>query len=165
MKIALTITLILALSTLPVTSQVVENKTISYEEIIKNDDFLSENGGVRTLKTADGGFIIISVAHTTNTDRMKRITIAQAKALRELIAHLEGLTVESSQHFTEDITTNDSGSGSVTRSEESWSEEIIIKIKGGIRALPVVAKWTDEEGNFFLALGGRFTEQGERVFD
>lgn len=134
-----------------------------FRGLLLKTETLMDLGGVRRFPTEDGGFVIISTAFTSNSHPVHRRTVAKSKALKELVAYIEGIEVDSRTSVRETTVTVDKNGSTEVASETVWEEEILSRVRGLMKGLPTVATWTTETGEFFMAIGGVFDANGNRV--
>ena len=103
----------------------------------------------------DGKKMLIAVGSAPiKDDPAKAIRMAQLKAVRELAGLKNGLQVSSAEFLAdqESLMITKDGDQHIMLSEFlSVQEE---QVYGKIRALPVVATWTDEEGKIMYVMVG-----------
>lgn len=156
-------TLLLAMTSIHVFAQKDLDAESPYKALLLENKMLFETGGVERIPTSDGGFILISVAFTSNQNPIHQRTIARSKALREIVAYFEGMDVDSQSTVTEKATTEDDGVSTNLTSTTEWNEKIITRVKGQIKLLPTVATWTPETGVYAMAIGSRFDADGNQI--
>jgi len=123
------------------------------EFLYSQPDFMQE-GGARVLEIEGLSQAIIGIgkafpesSELHNTPKLTRICEIQAKAAILELGH--GIDVSTARGAKEDATFSSFFQATQTSLKE--------KIKGIVKALPVVATWEDEKGEaFFVAIGGTY---------
>jgi hypothetical protein len=134
-----------------------------FHKILLQDKTLAKQGGVRVIENKDGGFVILSAASTSNKHPIERRSVAKIKAIRELVAYLEGIDVESRTSVTETTFAKEKDGETSAATETKWEEKIITRVQGVVNVLPIVATWTNDTGEFCMALGAVFNAEGKRL--
>lgn len=134
-----------------------------FRKILLQDKILAKQGGVRVTDAKDGGFVIVSVAFTSNKHPIDRRSVAKIKAIRDLVAYLEGIDVDGRTSVKDTTLTNEKDGDTTQATETIWNEKIIFRVQGVVNVLPIVATWTNDTGDFYMALGAVFDADGKRL--
>ena len=124
--------------------------------MLKASPVFTKTGGVRGFILEDNRKFLLAVGSARIKDSyINAEKIARLKALRSLLGLKKGINISSVEYLAdqERLSLSDKGEKYLLLSQFfSVKEE---KVKGIIRALPVVATWEDEKGEaLFVAIGG-----------
>lgn len=134
-----------------------------FRKILLQDKILAKQGGVRVTDAKDGGFVIVTVAFTSNKDPIQRRSVAKANAIAKLVTYLEGIDVDGDTSVKDTTLTNEKDGDTTQATETIWKEKIIFRVQGVVNVLPIVATWTNDTGEFYMALGAVFDADGNPI--
>jgi hypothetical protein len=124
-------------------------------------DLILTTGGVRVVQI-EGREYILAVGMTdarqdSPRERMRRITVARAKALKELVRLFETTHVVAKEEaITETVVVTDTEGRQTARVEERLRDEYREHVASFLKTPEIVATWLSEERDmFFLAVGKR----------
>ncbi len=118
-----------------------------FVELLQAAPVLRNNGGVRIFAIDNQKQAILAVAAAKlSSSPSQAERIARIKAIRELLAHKNGVQLSSVEYLAdgERLRMTDKGTSHVILSDFLFIQEE--SVSGFISALPVVAKWTDADG-------------------
>ena len=130
-----------------------------YLELLASMPLELESGGGKILKKKDGTLWIVAVGITEvrdggSAELIRRRTVGIAKAQAKAVALLNGEKVLAVSVLDEVTATEIEDGKESVLVEETLTESVIIKAKGVIKGMPLVASWMDKTSKIaFFAIG------------
>ncbi|MFA6101251.1 MAG: LPP20 family lipoprotein [Victivallaceae bacterium] len=124
------------------------------------EPFVIENGGVRIVE-CDGGKYLFAIGMTDLRDdspreKLRRLTVARTKAVRELIRMIEKTRIEVKEESKGEVKiVQDASSVPKVQHEETSIEQYREEIDSFIKVPEVVATWQSENDQFFYVAIGK----------
>lgn len=128
--------------------------------LIKLSILLQQSGGVKAFHLNDNKKVLIAVSSTPIKDSLAAANnIARLKAIRTLLGKNEGITMSSAEYL------NDIEHIQITNDDEqhiALSDFLAVQkehLSGEIKALPIIARWQDSNGqSLYIAIGKIFED-------
>lgn len=122
--------------------------------------FVIENGGVRIVEY-DGSKYLFAIGMTdlradSPKEQLRRVTVARAKAVRELIRMIEKAKIEVKEESRSEVKiVQDTNAQPKASHEDTSIEQYREEIEACIKVPEVVASWQSENDQFFYVAIGK----------
>lgn len=126
----------------------------------KLEAFVIENGGVRIVE-CDGSKYLFAIGMTdfradSPKEQLRRMTVARAKAVRELIRMIEKAKIEVKEESRSEVKiVQDTNAQPKASHEDTSIEQYREEINAFIKVPEVVATWQSENDQFFYVAIGK----------
>ena len=126
----------------------------------KLEAFVIENGGVRIVE-CDGSKYLFAIGMTdlradSPKEQMRRMTVARANAVRELIRMIEKAKIEVKEESRSEVKiVQDTNAQTKASHEDTSIEQYREEINSFIKVPEVVATWQSENDQFFYVAIGK----------